>query len=325
MIFVGDHPSLKVEAFGISFPNPLGLAAGFDKHGEAIDGMLRTGFGFVEIGSVTPLPQPGNPKPRVFRLKPDEAVINRYGFNSEGVVKVAERLSNREKKERPAGILGINLGKNKTSDSAAVDYSTGMEVLGSYADYVVINVSSPNTPGLRVLQGKEELLKILDSVFAAREKLDMKGRRRPPLLIKIAPDLNQEDMKDIAEVALTSGIDGLIVSNTTIDRPETLSSPHKQETGGLSGRPLFEKSTKALSEMYRLTQGKVPLIGVGGITNGDDAYAKIRAGATLVQLYTGIIYGGPALIPSIKKRIAERLAQDGFKSVAEAVGADHRN
>lgn len=314
-----EHASLEVALWGLRFPNPVGLAAGFDKNAEAPDAMLRQGFGFVEIGSVTPRPQPGNPRPRMFRLTEDAAVINRMGFNNEGMDSVARRLEARAR----IGIVGANLGKNKDTEDAASDYEKGAARLGPLADYMVINVSSPNTPGLRSLQGRDQLEGLVGRTRDALEKATS-GTKRPPLLLKIAPDLNDEDLSDIAAVSLAGALDGLIVSNTTIARPASLVSEHKGETGGLSGAPLFEPSTAVLARMYALTEGRLPLVGVGGIASGAQAYAKIRAGASLVQLYSALVYQGPALVTRIKRELIDCLARDGFKSVADAVGADHR-
>ena len=311
-----DDPILGLRVFGLDFPNPVGLAAGFDKNAEVFTRMGRFGFGFVEVGSVTPRPQAGNPRPRLFRLAADRAVINRMGFNSDGQAAVAARLATAGRARRP--ILGINLGKNKESLDAAADYAAGVAALAPHADYLVVNVSSPNTPGLRALQDRGALEKLLAAVVAAR------GGDRPPLLLKIAPDLALADRQDIAEVALASRIDGLIVSNTTLDRPRSLKSRAASEAGGLSGRPLFAPSTALLADMYRLTEGKLPLIGVGGIASGADAYAKIRAGASLVQLYTALVYHGPGLVARIKADLALRLKADGLARLAYAVGADHR-
>lgn len=312
----GDS-ALQQSLWGRSFPNPLGLAAGFDKNAEAYCGALGLGFGFVEIGSVTPRPQAGNPRPRLFRLVRDRAVINRMGFNNDGMARVAERLRRRNRK---AGIVGVNLGKNKETEDAAADYELGVATLGILADYLVINVSSPNTPGLRALQGKAPLAALVDRVRVARDALP----ERPPLLLKIAPDLTAEDRVDIAEVALVHGLDGLIISNTTITRPDHLAPTFAREAGGLSGAPLFALSTALLRDMYRLTAGKLPLIGVGGIASAAEAYAKIRAGASLVQLYSALVYEGPGLPARIVAELPGLLARDGFKNIGEAVGADHR-
>jgi dihydroorotate dehydrogenase len=312
-----DPPSLAQTVFGLSFPNPVGLAAGFDKDGEVYAQTLGLGFGFVELGSVTPQPQQGNPRPRLFRLTADRAVINRMGFNNHGAAAMAARLQGRAATQ---GIVGVNLGKNKDQTDAAADYAAGTTRLGPLADYLVINVSSPNTPGLRALQSRDTLAALIEAVLAARGAL----ARRPPLLLKIAPDLIDADRQDIAEIALSSGLDGLIVSNTTITRPAGLDPRFAAETGGLSGRPLLQPSTEILRDIYRRTGGKLPIIGVGGIASAADAYAKIRAGASLVQIYSALVFEGPGLIRRIKDGLAALLARDGFAQVGEAIGADHR-
>jgi dihydroorotate dehydrogenase len=311
-----EDACLRTSLWGLEFPNPIGLSAGFDKNAEVYSQMLAQGFGFVEIGSVTPRPQSGNAKPRIFRLPEDDAVINRLGFNNDGMEKVAERLSHGR-----LGIVGANLGKNKESTDAAADYVAVAEVLAPLADYVVVNVSSPNTPGLRALQGKGPLKELLEAV---QDTLRRVSSASQPLLLKIAPDLTEDDKADIAEVVLELGIDGLIATNTTIGRPDTLKSPKRTETGGLSGRPLFSPSTEVLRDMYRLTQGQVPIIGVGGVSSGWDAYAKIRAGASLVQLYSSMVYHGPGLVNKINQDLVKLLFEHGFASVKEAVGADHK-
>ncbi|XP_024983200.1 dihydroorotate dehydrogenase (quinone), mitochondrial [Cynara cardunculus var. scolymus] len=341
-----DPPILELEVWGRRFSNPIGLSAGFDKNAEAVEGLLGLGFGFVEVGSVTPIPQEGNPKPRIFRLRNEDAIINRCGFNSEGIVAVAKRLGAQHGKRKldetsstatssseevkhggkaGPGILGVNIGKNKTSEDAAADYVQGVHTLSQYADYLVINISSPNTPGLRQLQGRKQLKDLVKKVQAARDEMQWGEEGPPPLLVKIAPDLSKQDLEDIAAVALALRLDGLIISNTTISRPEVVQgNPVSKESGGLSGKPLFSLSTAILKDMYILTKGKIPLIGCGGVGSGEDAYKKIRAGATLVQLYTAFAYGGPALIPQIKAELAQCLERDGFKSVYDAVGADCR-
>ncbi|XP_078482842.1 dihydroorotate dehydrogenase (quinone), mitochondrial-like [Ciona intestinalis] len=308
---------LSCKVFGQTFPNPLGIAAGFDKHAEAIDGLNKLGFGFVEVGSITPLPQAGNAKPRVFRLPEDKVVINRYGFNSCGHDVAAARL---DKHMKGRIVLGINLGKNKESFDFTKDYTDGVTKLGKYADYIVINVSSPNTPGLRSLQGRQKLQDLCTNVVAVKEGLPNK----PSILVKIAPDLTEDDKQDIAHALLQSKVDGLIVSNTTVARPSTLVNSHKSERGGLSGKPLCEVSTKLVADMYKLTDGKLPIIGVGGVWDGKDAYDKIKAGASLVQIYTSLIYEGPPLVGKIKRELNQLLEKDGFINVAEAVGADHK-
>jgi dihydroorotate dehydrogenase len=315
-----DDPLLTTDLWGLQFPNPVGLSAGFDKDAEVYAALLRLGFGFVEVGSITPRPQAGNPKPRVFRLPDDGAVINRLGFNSAGLAAAVSNL--RHRRSGRAGIVGINIGKNRDSADAADDYAAGIASLARLADYLVVNVSSPNTPGLRALQEGAALRALLVRAVAARAAAV--PQRPPPLLVKIAPDLAPADVEEIVRVALADGADGLIIGNTTTSRPRGLRSRHAQESGGLSGRPLFTLSTELLRQVYRLTEGRLPLIGVGGIASGADAYAKIRAGASLVQLYTALIYHGPGLIGRIKRDLAACLRADGFATVAAAVGADHR-
>jgi dihydroorotate dehydrogenase len=309
-----DPPVLAQRLWGLDFPNPVGLAAGYDKDARVPDTMLRLGFGFVEIGTVTPRPQPGNPKPRAFRLEEDQGIINRMGFNSRGLDAVVNRLSKRSR----SGIVGVNLGKNRDTADAAADYAEGVLRAARLADYLVVNLSSPNTPGLRELQGREILAKLLSRLIGVREET----KCRVPLLVKIAPDLSLEECRDIAQVALDTGLDGLIVSNTTLARPD-LVSRHAHEAGGLSGRPLLAPSTGLLADMYRLTRGRLPLIGVGGIASPADAYAKIRAGASLVQLYTAMVFAGPDLVGQIKSGLVGLLQRDGFGSIAEAVGTAH--
>ena len=308
-----DDPRLAVTALGLSFPNPVGLAAGFDKNASVPGAMAKLGFGFVECGTVTPRPQAGNPRPRLFRLAPDRAVINRMGFNNQGMAAAARNFAT-----RPArGIVGINIGANKDSPDRVDDYARAFDVLGPLADYVTVNVSSPNTPDLRGLQNRDELSRLLGTLTEAREKKPV----LIPILLKIAPDLDGLALDDIAAVVLASGIEGLIVSNTTVARPH-LKSAHANEAGGLSGKPLFASSTDILRQMRRRVGHRVLLVGVGGIGSGADAYAKIRAGASLVQLYTALVYEGPGLVTRIKRELAALLARDGFASVADAVGAD---
>lgn len=311
-----DDPVLAIRLWDRDFANPLGLAAGFDKNALVPGPLLDLGFGFVEVGTVTPRGQAGNRRPRVFRLAEDGAVINRLGFNNEGAEAVAGRLA--RWRQAGAGILGVNVGKNRASEDAAADYAAAARALGAYADYLVINVSSPNTPGLRALQGRAELLRLIERVRSG-----LAGRALP-LVLKIAPDLGEEDLADIAAVALEQQLDGLIATNTTVARPPGLGGRHRDEAGGLSGRPLFVPSTQVLGRVYRLTKGRLPLIGVGGLASGADAYAKIRAGASLVQLYTALVYEGPGLVQRIKAELATLLRRDGFGSVAQAVGAEFR-
>lgn len=310
-----DPEELGIDLFGLHFPNPLGIAAGFDKNGEVPDAMLRLGFGFAEVGTTTPRPQAGNPRPRIFRLEAEQAVINRLGFNNQGHAALKVRLDRRHKRNC-GGIVGVNLGANKDTSDKAADYVTGIECFEGLASYFTINVSSPNTPGLRGLQSRDELSDLLGRVLSARQG-------STPVLLKIAPDLLHEEREDIAAVVLESGIDGLIISNTTITREGLVSGPHADETGGLSGKPLMSLATEVLADMYRLTKGQVPLIGVGGVSSGDDAYRKIRAGASLVQIYSALTFGGPALVGAIKRDLNAALQRDGFANVADAVGADN--
>jgi len=307
-----DDPCLATEVFGLSFPNPVGLAAGFDKNAEVGDAVLKLGFGFAEAGTVTPLPQPGNPKPRLFRLSADEAVINRFGFNSEGLGPFKQRLQQRRASSAALGIVGANLGANKESDDRPGDYVKGLEALDGLADYFTINISSPNTPGLRGLQDRSELVDLIDQVQGVGVTV--------PLLLKIAPDVSDEELEDICSVVLEKKMDGLIVSNTTVSRPESLKSVQKNETGGLSGAPLFEMATERLGRAYDMTQGKVPMVGVGGIASGRQAYDKILNGASLVQLYSAMVYHGPPLIHAVKRDLTACLKSDGYDCVADAVG-----
>lgn len=306
-----DDPILATTLAGLALPNPIGLAAGFDKDVMVPDAMLRLGFGFVECGSVTPRPQDGNPKPRIFRLVEDDAVINRLGFNNHGLEHAVVRLQAR--RSRP-GIVGINLGANKESQDRTADYVTGVRAAAALASYVTVNISSPNTPGLRALQDGAALADLVARVMAAR------GALAVPLFVKVAPDLEAADFDTIARIAIDGGVDGLIVSNTTISRP-LLNSPHAGETGGLSGAPLKPLALAALQAFARATGGALPLIGAGGIASGADAYARIRAGASAVQLYSALVYQGPGLVARIKAELAALLRRDGFASVAAAVGA----
>lgn len=316
-----DDPVLKTELFGLSFPNPIGLSAGYDKNGEVLDPLLGLGFGFVEAGSVTPRPQAGNPKPRVFRLKEDGAVINRLGFNNQGL----EIASYNFQAPRRDGIVGANLGANKDSADRIADYVTGMRKLAPLSNYVTVNISSPNTPGLRALQGKAELEELLGRLMEARSEMIKEGANNFPLLLKIAPDLTEEDKSDIAEVALETGLDGLIISNTTITRPDHLNDPQKSETGGLSGEPLKPLALALMGDMYKAVDGKVPLIGVGGIRTAEDAFDRIKAGASLIQFYSAMVYEGPYLAHKMALGLSKLLKESGYKSVSEAVGAAHRS
>jgi dihydroorotate dehydrogenase len=312
------RPRLATRLAGLDLPHPLGLAAGFDKNGEAYAALLRQGFAFVEVGTVTPRPQPGNPRPRLFRLAEDGAIVNRMGFNNGGAEALAARLAGRD----PArGVVGVNIGMNKDAADPQAAYVEGLERFHRLADYVTVNVSSPNTPGLRALQKRDALDGLLQGLMAARQHLAGAGGPKP-LFLKVAPDLEPEDEASIAELALAHGIDGLIVGNTTVDRPPSLRSRFAVEAGGLSGRPLLERSTRLLARMAVRLEGRLPLIGVGGIASGADAYAKIRAGASAVQLYTALIYEGPGIVARILAELDELLARDGLASVAAAVGQD---
>lgn len=302
---------LKTKLAGIALPNPVGLAAGFDKNAEALAPLSQAGFGFIEVGAATPRPQPGNPKPRLFRLTEDRAAINRFGFNNEGMEVIASRLAKRPKD----AIIGLNLGANKDSEDRAADFARVLAHCGADLDFATVNVSSPNTEKLRDLQGKAALSALLNGVIETREGLS----RRVPVFLKIAPDLDREGIEDIAAVALETGVDAVIATNTTLSR-EGLQSSHRAEAGGLSGAPLFEKSTRVLAQLSELLDGQVPLVGVGGISNAEQAYAKICAGASAVQLYTAMVYGGLSLAGDIAKGLDQLLARDGFATVAEAVG-----
>jgi dihydroorotate dehydrogenase len=306
-----DPPEIAVRAFGLTFPNPVGLAAGFDKHAEVPDAALRLGFGFVEVGGVTPLPQPGNPRPRVFRLTGDEAVINRYGLNSDGLDAVRARLAGR----RRVGVVGVNIGANKDSVDRTADYVTLVGGFADVVDYISVNISSPNTPGLRALQGRAMLYELLARVVEARD-----ARGRTPLLVKIAPDVTEADLDDIVAVSLTRGIDGLIVSNTTVARPDSLRDPQRGETGGLSGRPVFEPSTRVLAQVFQRVERRFPLIGVGGVDGVAAARAKLEAGADLVQLYTAMVFKGPGLAQEIAAGLADICRTEGLSSVSALTG-----
>jgi dihydroorotate dehydrogenase len=307
---------LKTEIAGLKLPNPIGLAAGFDKNAQALGGLAKAGFGFIEVGAATPLPQPGNPKPRLFRLTEDQAVINRFGFNNEGMERIAERLSG-----RPAGMVtGLNLGANKASPDRATDFTKVLAHCAPYVDFTTVNVSSPNTEKLRDLQGKEALSALLEGVNHTRHGLD----QPIPVFLKIAPDLNEAELADIAEMALLHEVDAVIATNTTLGR-ENLQSPHQSQAGGLSGRPLFDRSTRVLAQVATHLEGKIPLIGVGGIGSGQDAYDKICAGASAVQLYTALVYHGLSLITEIAKNLDTLLQQDGFENVSEAIASKRQD
>ena len=303
---------LKTELAGLSLPNPVGLAAGYDKNAVALGPLSRAGFGFLEVGAATPLPQEGNPKPRLFRLTEDHAAINRFGFNNQGAVLIATRLATRKRGSVP---VGINLGANKTSTDRAADFAQVLALCGPHVDFATVNVSSPNTEKLRDLQGPAALTALLDGVMQVRATLS----RPIPIFLKIAPDLSPDDLAALADVALSSGLSGIIATNTTLSR-DGLHAPQKSETGGLSGAPLFEKSTRVLAQLSKLTQGKLPLIGVGGISSPEQAYAKICAGASAVQIYTSMVYQGLSVACDVAKGLDTLLARDGFATVAQAIG-----
>ena len=307
-----DDPILAAHVAGLHLPNVVGLAAGFDKDAEVPDAMLAAGFGFVECGTITPLPQAGNPRPRLFRLTQDRAVINRMGFNNRGLEAFAGRLARRTRR----GVVGANIGANKDATDRIADYEAGLRRVVGLCDYVTVNISSPNTPGLRTLQTRAALDELLGRLAEVRRTL----AAAPPLFLKVAPDLDAEEPGEIAAAVRRNGLDGIIVSNTTIERPATLRSAHAGETGGLSGAPLLTPST-AMLRAFRQADASLPLIGVGGIASGADALAKIRAGADAVQLYSALVYEGPGLVQRIKRDLAARLRAEGFASVAEARGA----
>lgn len=307
-----DLPRLHTTLAGMVLLNPVGLAAGYDKNAEAVAPLSRAGFGFIEVGAATPLAQPGNAKPRLFRLTQDRAAINRFGFNNQGMEAIGARLATRTRGPVP---VGLNLGANKTAQNRAADFATVLAHCGPHVDFATVNVSSPNTERLRDLQGREALLALLDRVMEARAAL----ARPIPVFLKIAPDLTAADLEDIVEVALTSRISGIIATNTTISR-EGLKSASRDQAGGLSGAPLFEKSTRVLAQLSQLTQGLLPLIGVGGVSSAQEAYQKIRAGASAVQLYTAMVYGGISMVPDLARGLDALLARDGYANVSMAVG-----
>jgi dihydroorotate dehydrogenase len=314
-----DDAKLAVRAFGLNFPNPVGIAAGFDKNAEAPDALLRLGFGFTEIGTVTPRPQTGNPRPRLFRLERDEAIVNRMGFNNDGAEIVLRRLAARANQ---GGIVGVNVGANKDSDDRVADYVRLIETFAPVASYFTVNVSSPNTPGLRNLQQASALDDLLAKVIDARERV-RQSAGDTPVLLKIAPDLTLNELDDVVHIARSRKVDGMIVANTTLARPHTLRERlRSKEQGGLSGRPLFRLSTRMVAETFVRAEGAFPLIGVGGIDSGGGALTKIRAGASLIQLYSALVYKGLGLVESIKADLASTLLRTGRDSLSEIVGAD---
>ena len=311
---------LHQHIFGLDFSNPLGLAAGFDKNVEAVTSLLNLGVGFVEAGTITPKAQYGNEKPRIFRLKNDYAIINHLGFNNKGCAYAEKQLKKLNLNTLSKGIVGINISKNKNSKNYIDDYSYCLERLGPFAHYVAINISSPNTPGLRDLQNRGQIEKL---VFSLKNKKNQNNLlENTPIFFKISPDMDEEQIRDIALISLANNIDGLIISNSSIDRPNTLNSNLRNEVGGLSGKPIFLKSTLMLKKMYTLTNGQIPLIGVGGITDGLECYNKIKAGASLVQIYTALTYEGPLIINKILFELIYLLKTDGYKNIKEAIGKD---
>lgn len=316
-----DDEILASKQFGLNFPNPIHLAAGLDKQAALMDEFMGFGFGSIEVGTVTPEPQSGNPRPRMFRVAEAKALINRFGFNSIGVEAFAANLATwRAKEERTQNPIGVNIGKNKDTQDDAVDFVTNFKRVAALADYVTINISSPNTPGLRDLQDRDRMAALIKAVTDERDQIASKL----PVLVKMSPDVTEEQQEEIASVMLESKAQGLIISNTTLARPSNIPDDVAQEAGGLSGPALFGPSTRLLSTMYKLTKGKVPLIGCGGIMSGQDAYTKIRAGASLVQVYTALVFEGPLVVQKMKRELADLLRRDGFKNVAKAVGADHK-
>ncbi|WP_163846816.1 quinone-dependent dihydroorotate dehydrogenase [Pseudooceanicola aestuarii] len=309
-------PRLETKLAGLRLDNPVGLAAGFDKNAQALHPLSRAGFGFVEVGAITPRPQEGNPRPRLYRLRADRAAINRFGFNNRGMDDTLPRLARRPVE----AVIGLNLGANKDSADRAADFSAVLRHCGAHLDFATVNVSSPNTEKLRDLQGRAALNALLADVLATRDAL----ARPIPVFLKIAPDLDPQGLEDVAEVALATGIDAIVATNTTLSR-DGLTSPHRDQAGGLSGAPLFVRSTRVLARLSDLTQGRVPLIGVGGIATAEDAYAKIRAGASAVQLYTALVYQGLTLGAQIARGLDRLLAQDGFDTVAQAVGTGRQD
>ena len=315
-----DNPILNQHLFGLDFLNPIGLAAGFDKNAEVITPILNLGFGFVEVGTITPKFQKGNNKPRIFRLKEDEAIINYLGFNNKGTERALEKLNKLDLSNLRNGVVGINIGQNKDSTDVIDDYCYCLQKLGPLGHYITINISSPNTPGLRALQLRGKIEVLVKALQKKQDELDKLNKK--PIFFKISPDLNDEQLRDIALMALANNIAGLIISNTTIERPKNLLSKNKNEIGGLSGRPLFVKSTLSLKKIYSLTNGQILLIGVGGVSNGNECYEKIKSGANLIQLYTALTIQGPKIVNKIKNELVDLMKTDGFKNIKEVVGKD---
>ncbi len=313
-----DDPILSQHLFGLDFPNPIGLAAGFDKNAEVMQSMFSLGFGFVEVGTVTPMPQKGNSKPRVFRLQEDQGIINSLGFNNKGSKKVKKNIIKFQKSFKQNKIIGINIGKNKSSIDAINDYLICIDELGSIASYITINISSPNTEGLRDLQLRGNIENLIKKINKKKETSDTLNKK--PILVKISPDLNDDQLRDIALISLANNIDGLILTNTTVERPNFIKSHNIKKNGGLSGKPLFSKSNTILKKIYSHTNGQIPLIGVGGISSGSECYEKIKSGASITQLYTALVYSGPLLISKIKKELVDLIRTDGYKNISAVIG-----
>ncbi|MDP1419758.1 quinone-dependent dihydroorotate dehydrogenase [Peribacillus simplex] len=323
MLYKFNDVRLHNTVWGIDFPNPVGLGAGFDKNAEVYKSLSAIGFGFVEVGTLTPVGQPGNEKPRLFRLVTDQAVINRMGFNNIGAEEAVKHLVDYKQASIP---IGINIGKNKltVNENAFHDYIKCLDILYPYGDYFVINISSPNTPNLRNLQESENLRQLLQEIYKNTNELEMNGAIKKPILLKVAPDMEKEQMNEILQVAISQGISGIIATNTTLSREGLRSKSFTTEVGGLSGKPLANRSTKWIREIYHQVGQQVPIIAVGGIFTGEDAYEKIRAGASLVQVYTGMIYQGPGIVKSINKRLLELMEKDGFTNIRQVIGIDSK-
>jgi len=311
-----DDEKLKQEIWGLEFPNPVGIAAGFDKDARVPDAILASGFGFAEIGTVTPEPQPGNPRPRIFRLPEDVAMINRLGFNSGGHAAALKRLRARPRR----GIVGVNIGANKDSSDRDADYVAGLRTLSEVADYFTVNISSPNTPGLRDLQAPKELDRLLARLMSTRDELAEQGIKARPVAVKLSPDIADDDIEPVCERLVAHGVDGILVSNTTLSRDGLKNTARAGEAGGLSGAPLYERSTRLLAKVYVLTEGRIPLVGIGGIHSGETALGKIEAGASLIQLYTGLVFEGPGLVERIKKALSEAVARARAETVRDLTG-----
>lgn len=317
-----EYKNLKQKVFNLNFKNPIGMAAGFDKNAQITEALSKFGFGFVECGTVTPKAQSGNPKPRIFRLEEDKAIINRLGFNNKGCKDFDRNLKNAPR--RSMCPVGVNIGKNKDTQDALDDYLELMDRFYVRCSYITVNISSPNTKNLRQLQSQEHLDSFLKGILDKKSELKKRYKKDIPVLLKVAPDLTLEEQKEIAQVALESKIDGLIISNTTIQRDKSLKSANINEKGGLSGKPLFEKSNEVLKNFYKFSEGKIPLIGVGGISCADDAYEKIKCGASLVQIYSAFIYEGFGLVEEIKKDLNKLVKKDGFKNISQAIGMHNK-